>query len=554
MNRWSMLAALVLLSGCAQVPTSGPVVEVGPSVPEVASGGFVRALARPPRPGMDPAQIVQGFLDASSSFEDRHAVARMYLTDAASSTWDPAVGVRVYGNDTETLGTPSERVVTLAAAQVGAISARSQYIPAPPGAVLSEQFGLVRQAGEWRIGELPQGLLLSRAAVERSYREFQTYYVARPGGILAPDQVLFASSQRDVTADLVQALLAGPGTWLAPAVLNAFPSGTRVNAVDTAEGIVRVDLSSEVLQADDVARQQLSAQLVWTLRQVPGVRALVITADGQAFPVPGVEPVQPRTAWADFDPDGLPLDVPWYATRSGAVLSTDTSNVSVTVPGAAGSGQPPVTSVLVTLDRTAVAATSDAERLLTSQLESGSRWRNARTTGTSAGGSWDRTGLLWLPEADGGVQVVNVLGSQSVPGGPGQVRSVQISRDGSRALVVAGPRDDARAYLLRIDREATVPRISRPRQLPTGPVRAAAWSSDTQVALLVAEPEQPPQVATVDLGLFSVRLLGGPPQARTVAAAPDRPLLSGTADGQVWQFTGSAWVPSARGRHPRYPG
>ena len=29
---------------------------------------------------------------------------------------------------------------------------------------------------------VPEGLLLSRAAVERSYREFQTYFVAKPGG------------------------------------------------------------------------------------------------------------------------------------------------------------------------------------------------------------------------------------------------------------------------------------------------------------------------------------------------------------------------------------
>ena len=48
---------------------------------------------------------------------------------------------------------------------------------------------------QWRIDDVPEGLLLSRAAVERSYREFQTYFVAKPGGILAPNPVLFARSQ-----------------------------------------------------------------------------------------------------------------------------------------------------------------------------------------------------------------------------------------------------------------------------------------------------------------------------------------------------------------------
>ena len=107
-----------------------------------------------------------------------------------------------------------------------------------------------------------------------------------------------------------------------------------------------------------------------------------------------------------------------------------------------------------------------------------------------------------------------------------QVRSVQISRDGSRALVVAGPRDAATAYLLRVDRTTGPPRLTRPRALVTGPVRAAAWASATQVALLIVAPDQPPQVGSVDLGLFSVRLLGGPPLAHR-RRRPDRPLLSG---------------------------
>jgi hypothetical protein len=85
-------------------------------------------------------------------------------------------------------------------------------------------------------------------------------------------------------------------------------------------------------------------------------------------------------------------------------------------------------------------------------------------------------------------------------------------------------------------------------------VRAAAWASATSLALLIAPPEQPPQVATIDLGLLTVRFLGGPPRARTVAAAPERPILSGTADGEIWYFNGTTWIPTTTGRQPRYPG
>lgn len=550
----ALVLATLLLGGCAQVPTSGPVVEVDQPVPDVGSSSFVRALARPPRDGMTQTEVVQGFLDAASGFEDGHAVARLYLTPEAARSWSPEAGVRVYGNDTETLTNTSDRLVTMAAAQVAVISERSQYIPSQPGSALTADFGLVQQGSQWRISDVPQGLLLSRAAVERSYREFQTYFVARPGGILAPDPLLFASSQNDVTADLLRALLAGPGSWLTPAVFNAFPPGTRLNSVSTADGVARVDLSAEVLQADDEARRQLSAQLVWTLRQVTGVRGVAITADGQPLAVPGAEPVQPRTAWAEYDPDGLPADAPWYLTRLGTVLTMGTGDVTLPVAGAAGVGQPPVRTPLISLDQTAVAATDATSRLLTAQIETGSRWRTARSTGTTTGGSWDRTGALWLPGPGSGAQVVNVLGAERVAVGLPDVRAVQISRDGTRALVVAGPRKTATAYLLRVDRISGRAQLSRPRALVTSPVRAAAWSSATQAALLVKQPGQPPQVATVDLGLFSVRLLGGPPRARSVAAAPDRPLLSGTADGQIWQFNGSTWVPLVPGRQPRYPG
>lgn len=74
------------------------------------------------------------------------------------------------------------------------------------------------------------------------------------------------------------------------------------------------------------------------------------------------------------------------------------------------------------------------------------------------------------------------------------------------------------------------------------------------IALLAVPGDQPPQVATIDLGLLAVRYLGGPPRARTVAAAPDRPILSGTGDGQIWYFNGATWIPATSGRQPRYPG
>lgn len=539
---------MVLLAGCAQVPTSGPIVEVDQPVTDVTTSSFVRVLARPPQPGMGPTEIVQGFLDAASGFEDDHAVAKEYLTDEAARQWIPAAGVRVYGNDTESLGTPNDDVVRMTASQVGLISSRSQYTQSPQDSTLEVDFEMVRIGADWRISRAPQGLLLSRAAVERSYREYETYFVAEPGGILAPNPVLFASSQRDVTSDLVRSLLAGPSRWLAPAVASAFPADTRLQGIAVTDGVASIDFSSALSAADDQARQELSAQLVWTLRQVAGVLAVEITVDGQPFDVPDAPSPQPRTAWPQYDPDGLSSEATYYLVRSGRVLTLAATNVAVPVDGAAGTDAPPVRDPLVSLDETAIAATDPSGVLLTSALESGARWRRGPVTSTR-GGSWDRTGLLWVAR-DSGVEVVNVLGSRAVRSELSGISSVQVSRDGSRAVVIA----PEGAYLMRVDRSQDAPALVAPRVIAPGPVRAVSWASATSIAVLTVATDQPPQVATVDLGLLTVHYLGGPPRARTVAAAPNRPILSGTADGQIWYFNGSTWIPATAGRQPRYPG
>lgn len=543
-----LLLLVVALAACAQVPTSGPIVEVDQQVTDTAGNSFVRVIARPPQPGMTQPEIVQGFLDAASGFEDDHAVAKEYLTAEESGRWNPTTGIRVYGNDTESLAQTSDTTVILTASQVGLISDRSQYVQSPPASLMEVQFELQRVGADWRISRAPQGLLLSRAAVERSFREFDTYYVARPGGMLAPNPILFQSSQTDVTTDLVKELVAGPSRWLAPAVINAFPPGTEVGSVTVTDGIARVDFSATIAQADAVARQHLSAQLVWTLRQIAAIRAVTITADGQVLDIPGASNPLPRTAWADYDPDGLNGAINYYVARGGRLYAVDAANSATQLAGAAGDADPPVSNPLISIDQTAAAANDPTGMLLTTQLEGDSRWRDGPLA-RSRGGSWDRTGLIWLP-VDGGVQVVNVLGARDVACPLSKITSVQIARDGSRATVIS----DGRAYLLRVDRSTTTPALVGPRLLSDVQVRAAAWLNANSVVLLTTVTDQPAQVATVDLGLFRMRYLGGPPRARSVAAAPDRAVLSGTADGQIWSFNGATWVPALEGRQPRYPG
>ena len=129
---------VAFLAGCgtmsssiiAQVPTSGP-IQQGEQISTNREDQFIRVIARGPVEGMTSSEIVQGFLDASASFDGDHAVARQYLTDAANRLWEPSAGVAVYEGAGELAAYGYE--VTLTASEAGRISSNGHYDVSAPG-------------------------------------------------------------------------------------------------------------------------------------------------------------------------------------------------------------------------------------------------------------------------------------------------------------------------------------------------------------------------------------------------------------------------------------
>lgn len=182
----------LLLAGCgnlsttltAQVPTSGP-IQQGDKVTAGTNDQFIRVIARPPTPGMTPTQLIQGFLDASASFEDDHLVARQYLTKDASDTWDPSTVVRVF----EGSGTLTEtgRLVSFSASQAATVSASGTYRVSEAGSTVLAGYDVVKDGGEWRISGLPSGLVLSQPDAERTFRSLAVYFFNPAFTQLVPD-------------------------------------------------------------------------------------------------------------------------------------------------------------------------------------------------------------------------------------------------------------------------------------------------------------------------------------------------------------------------------
>ena len=307
------LMFIVVLAGCgtmsssivAQVPTSGP-IQQGEQISTNREDQFIRVIARGPVAGMTSSEIVQGFLDASASFDGDHAVARQYLTDEANRLWEPSTGVAVYEGAGELAAYGYE--VTFKASEAGRISAIGHYDVAAPGTELKGAFALVRDQGEWRIDRAPPGLILSLADVDRSFRSLSVYFFDPTFSTLVPDPRMIPVLGPGQATTLVKYLVAGPSEWLLPAVRTGFPNGVGlgIESVPVVSGVAVVDLTPDVRLAGDSARQALSQQLVWTLRQVPGVSDVSITALGQPLSVPGVAAPQPRDSWPGVDPGGLP--------------------------------------------------------------------------------------------------------------------------------------------------------------------------------------------------------------------------------------------------------
>jgi hypothetical protein len=564
----SVSLATVSLAGCVQIPTSGPVIE-GDRIEGGNAEQIIRVIARPPQNDMTPAEIVSGFVSASASVEGDYAVARQYLTPEAAARWDPTTGTTVY-DGTLTLNTEGrtdaneavDSAVLLSAAEAGRISAQGRYQVSPSARTVDIRFPLTTVNGQWRIASPPTGLLLSRADIDRAYRSYNVYFPDPSFSTLVPDPRLLPVSDQGVATLLVQALVQGPTDWLAPAVRTGFPDGSSllVDSVPIVDGVARVDLDPSSRLTDDATRQAMSAQLVWTLRQVPTIQAVDLAAGGQTLTVPGVANPQPRDSWAAFNPNLMPA-----GTNAFAVIGTRVAALTEAfpeyVPGAAGLGEPPLQGIAVSLAKTRIAGLDAQARLWSGPLVTEGVLQEVISNPGQSRPSFGGTDFAWVVSSNGRIRKVDADGvATDVPleglTSRSVVESIAVSRDGTRAALVTrrGPR-----AILFIG--IVVQRESGP--IITSPVRAEArlsdfldvvWAGDDRLIALAAEGASPAQVYEIDLARATVRGLGAPDGAARVAAAPGFPVLVSTSDGRILSPVAGRWDQLAIGSSPTYPG
>lgn len=565
-----LMLGLAAVSGCAslpssvsaQVPTSGP-IEQGQLVGVEPEDQFIRVIAREPRPGMTPSEVVSGFLDASASFEGDHAVARTYLTPEAGRTWDPNAGATVYE------GLPAltslGAAVSFRSPHAGDIASTGRYTAAPPGSEIRTTFFLQLVDEEWRISRLPQGLLLSQADVDRAFRSFNLYFFNPDFSMLVPDPRMVPVIGPGLATTLVRRLIDGPTAWLQPAVRTGIPPGVglAIEAVTVDSGVARVDLTANALDADDRTREALSQQLVWTLRQLPDVQAVDITAGGQLFTVPGVANPQPRDAWPDVDPNGMPPGSVGYVTRPEGVVAIEPQAVEP-VAGAAGLGEVVLVDIAVAASSSSVAGIDTEGLVWRARLAEDATLIRVRDTGVATSLAFDGDDSVWVVDEDEGLVAVTAAGLSrgiSVQGLPG--RSVLLaavpSRDGTRAALIVrrGPRSELLlARVIRSTLSASGITVEAPVRVESrlADVVDVAWSGADSLSVIGSESAGSLQVVDIDLARGALAPNGAPEAPVSVGSAPGQPTLVGAADGLVYEFVGGTWVERVRGSSPTYPG
>ena len=561
-------ACALLLAGCgniptaltAQVPTSGP-IQQGEKVSDTTDGQFIRVIARPPSPGMTPTQLIQGFLDASASFEGDHFVARQYLTKQASDTWDPSTVVRVF----EGSGTLTEagRRVNFSASQAATIGANGTYRVSDAGVSLLAGYDVTKVDGEWRISGLSSGLVLSQPDVERTFRSLAVYFFNPSFTQLVPDPRLIPVYGPAQATTLTRYLLAGPSEWLQPAVRTGFPDGVRLNleSVPIVNGIAQVDLNRSARLASDQARVSLSEQLVWTLAQLSDVKAVNITAAGEPFLVPDVASPQPRDSWPDVNPNAMPVGTTSYvAQTAGVVALTDQGTISVLGPA----GTSDFTDIAVSGDNTVLAGIDAKGNLIKVGLTARAPRERIALDGAPSAPAFGPAGSLWVVVAGNGLEAVDERGVVTPITVQGLDRRSFIlaavpSRDGTRVALIVRTGARTRLLLARVtsggSSAAADLTVSDPRRVENQLTELVdvAWERSDRLLVLGSTGGADLHAFTVNIADGTVADNGGVIGAVSIAAAPGQQSLMGTADGKVYETFGGTWLNRTSGVSPTYP-
>jgi hypothetical protein len=543
------LGGLLLLAGCATVPSESAPVVIGTAAPD-APGMVVKA----PLSGREPDLLVCDFISAGASPTDRHAAARQYLTKAASAGWEDATSTTILDNvaclpDDGAGSAPDRSRILLRGDAVGTLSATGQYTVDPTSTPYAVVVDLEQVGGQWRIATPPTGVVLRTSEFKAAYRRLPVYFLDPGLDTVVPDPRWVVDDPDSLAARLVDLLVAGPSSDLAPAVVSELPPQvslrSNVSGMDAGGGPstvrgngVRIDFSG-LGALDSSQRRLLAAQVVWTLDAASVGGPYVLLSDGA--PLDEAHPSGWTTSdVVSTDPAASPgASVALHAVVGGALVEVG-ENAVTPVPGALG-GYSSLQAAALSRDGTRVAAVA-ARAGGGSQLlvgPSGGGVVSAAAGDSMTRPTWSADGsAVWVVQdgatvlrvsQDVTTQAVSTqqVDSSTLATTPGSISALRLSRDGVRAALVVGGQVVV-AEVTRTDLGTvalSTPRVVAPSLGATA--TTLDWTTADTLLVVSTDPDRPVVSVTVDgSGLTPLPTGNLSVPVRAVASSPTRQLVA----------------------------
>ena len=516
----AVLASLAIVAGgCATLPDSSAPQAIG-----TIDRSPVTTNVEVPAPGREPDLLLRDFFRASTEPANRHLAARQYLTRGASEQWDDASSATIVDKSDLILESRSSdrAVYRVRANRVGQLEAGGLY-RAMEGD-FEAKFSLVKVDGEWRIDDLPSGVIMDRPEFLNSYQRRSLYFLDPTAETVVPDLRWIAASPDQLATQLIGLLIDGPKSSLAAGVRNELGSGVsilgsvtkadgRSSQVGVGLGGIRVDFQG-LGKMNAQSRELLAAQVIWTLTNADISGPYVLLADGQ--------PLDQRypNGWTTADVASLnPLattgaTVGLHALSSGSMMNV-ADGALTPVPGYFGASDN-LRSVALSRDGTLAAAVAETRRPHPAEqtaLVVGTYDGNVATAleaQTVTRPSWALDGASVWAVVNGStvVRVVRETGTgkltvTSVEAGAvtelgGPITELRLSRDGVRAALIV----DGKVYIATVSRLADgAYTLTNPRAVAYGlggPAMSLDWSGGESLVVARAASEVPVVKVAID--------------------------------------------------------
>jgi hypothetical protein len=512
-------AVAASVAGCVGMPNSGsPGTFSATPQDTTPDSDFIGAIPAGPGASWSPTQVVQGFLNASASYPVYSAIAKEYLASAASKAWNPGWSVEVV----DQVRVPPQAVMSRdgrqAAVEVtgkvrASFNGTGQYVGAQQsrggGSEANWPFNLVKVDRHWRITNPPPRFrMLTGPEFAKVYKPQDLYFFDSTGQVLVPDAVFVptGTSPASLVSNLVEALLKNPQSgWLQsdvnpiPPAITELPGETRINvAVDGTTATVNLS-GAAVAATSTTVREQISAQLVWTLTgQQPGppnIQAVQLEINGKPWippnpPCPGGQsqspaqklamyscknPYPPANSQAFYYVDNgqawsrcasesqvttgsIGMVLPVFSRTSAAMLSQSCKSSvlasSPAVPPAQPRGLPRLSMIAVSPDSKYAAGVSPGRNAVDVWAAGGIKPASTLAASGVTAIGWDRRDYLWITQGDSTSAVVQVgNGSHEISNlFGGKISGLSIAPDGVRvAAIVQTGNDGPELQLAAID-------------------------------------------------------------------------------------------------------